>query len=297
MASISLIKRRIQTAQNVSKTTRAMQMIATSKLKRAQDAAIASRPYVDKLTLLSKRVAEIVDPEIRSLNEYMKLREEGVKLLITISPDKGLCGSLVTNLLKELLKYGEVNKNAKHIVIGKKAENTIVKLGKEIIASFEFGTTLPIFEVVFPIVKLVNEQFLEGKVFQVDILYTNFHSVFSQKPNFMSLLPVKFSKEESELLKDKKNELKNSSAFTIFEPEPNELLPHLLSHYLEMSLYQFMLESYASEQAARMIAMKNATENAYEIIDYLKLEYNKKRQEKITNEILDIGGGAIVLDK
>ncbi|MBI2031131.1 MAG: ATP synthase F1 subunit gamma [Candidatus Levybacteria bacterium] len=295
MANISLIKRRIQTAQNVSKTTRAMQMIATSKLKRAQDSAVASKPYVEKLTFLTRNITDRIDPE--NISDYMKQVDINVRLLVVVSPDKGLCGGLITNLLKELLRYDNSFNNVKYIVIGKKAEKTVAKLGKEIVGSFDFGTTLPIFENVYPIVKLINDQFLGKNVSGVDVLYTNFFSVFSQKPNLSSLLPIKLPDDQTsgKDVKDTLDKIKRNSPYTLFEPSPDELLPSLLSHYLEMAMFQYLLESYASEQGARMISMKNATENAYEIIDYLKLEYNKKRQEKITNEILDIGGGAMAL--
>lgn len=295
MANILSIKRRIQTAQNVSKTTRAMQMIATSKLKRAQNSAVASRPYVDKLTFLTRNLTSRIDEE--NLSEYMKtLTKENKKLLLVLSPDKGLCGGLITNLLKELIIFDSLHKDTKYIVVGKKAENSIAKLGKEVIASFDSGTSLPIFEFVYPIAKIIDEQFLEKKVSQVNVLYTNFSSVFSQKPQISTLLPIRLPEASNiDERKEHKNTQINNSSYTSFEPNPNELLPSLLIHYLEMALFQYLLESYASEQAARMISMKNATENAQDIIEYLKLEYNKVRQEKITNEILDIGGAATAL--
>jgi len=294
MANILLIKRRIQTAQNVSKTTRAMQMIATSKLKRAQNTAISSRPYVDKLTFLTRSLTDRLNEE--NLSEYMKTQKQNNKLLIIISPDKGLCGGLITNLLKELIQFDSSYKDTKYITIGKKTENIVVKLGKEVIASFDFGTTLPIFETVYPIAKIIDEQFLGKKVSQVDILYTNFSSVFSQNPQISTLLPIKLPDLiNADDNKDHKSIQNSNSPYTSFEPSPNELLPSLLVHYLEMALFQYLLESYASEQAARMISMKNATENAQDIIEYLKLEYNKERQERITNEILDIGGAAAAL--
>lgn len=295
MANILAIKRRVQTAQNVSKTTKAMQMIATSKLKRAQDAAISSRPYVDKLTFLTRGLTDRLDKE--NLSEYMKTQNQNNnKLLIIISPDKGLCGGLITNLLKELIQFDSSVKDTRYITIGKKTENTVVKLGKEVIASFDFGTTLPIFETVYPIARIIDEQFLTKKISEVNILYTNFSSVFSQIPQISTLLPIKLP--TFDILAEKKNDKEKQAvqkSITLFEPNPDELLPSLLVHYLEMALFQYLLESYASEQAARMISMKNATENAQDIIEYLKLEYNKERQEQITNEILDIGGATAAL--
>jgi len=279
MANILSLKRRIQTAQNVSKTTRAMQMIAASKLKKAQDAALSSRPYVDKLTEVSMNLSSSVDKE--NLHRYMKGNHGEYSLVIVISPDKGLAGSLISNILKEVINSEE--KNTMYIAIGKKAENFLVRLRKNVIATFPFGTTLPSFDIVFPVIKIIDEQFTLGKVSNVKLLYSKFQSIFYQKPQIIPILPIKLP---AEIKRDEK---------MLFEPNIKSLLPSLLSHFLEMTIYQNILETYASEQAARMIAMKNATDNAKEIIEELKLEYNKGRQEKITNEILDIAGTTIAL--
>jgi F-type H+-transporting ATPase subunit gamma len=283
MATLLTLRRRMKTTTNVSKTTKAMQMIAASKLKKAQDSAEASKPYVEKLDTLSKALEQRVDKE--NLHQYMLPQEEiKAKLLIVISPDKGLCGGLVTNLIKEVLHYSNTGKTH-YITIGKKAERAVASLNKDVVASFPFGTTLPQFEAVFPIAKLVNEYFLGKKVAEVTILSTKFNSVMSQTPMFNTLLPVKL---QEKAVADK--------SATLFEPDVNALLPDLLQHYLEMVIYQSLLEAYASEQGSRMIAMKNATDNAMDIISELRLEYNKTRQEKITNELLDIGGGQVVYE-
>jgi len=282
MANMLLLKRRIKTAQNVSKTTKAMQMIAASKLKKAQNAALLSKTYVEKLSELTKGVSSKL--EDKGIHPYLTSKSESKrKLTIVLSPDKGLCGGMISNLVREVIK--EDQGNPYYIVLGKKAENALLKLDREILAIFPFGTTLPSFDAVYPIIKLVEDAYLSGKVSEVKIISTEFSSVFTQTPAVKKILPLEFSKEENA---NKKTE------FTQFEPSMEELLPSLLSHYLEMVLYQSLLENYASEQAARMIAMKNATDNAIEIIGELKLEYNKSRQEKITNEILDIGSGAFM---
>src|SRR3989344_4160124 len=148
MANLLSLKRRIKTAQNVSKTTKAMQMIAASKLKRAQNAALLGRPYVEKLTSVTINISKKVDPE--NLNDYMKLLTNiDNKLLIVVAPDKGLCGGLVTNLGKELLNFSKENKKLNIITVGKKAKG-ISNTSGEIIASFDFGTTLPLYETVYP---------------------------------------------------------------------------------------------------------------------------------------------------
>ena len=279
MATLIVLKRRIKTAKNVSKTTKAMQLISASKLKKAQEAAVLSKPYVGKLDELSKRLSQKVDRE--NMSEYMKKPEStNSKLILVISPDKGLCGGLVTNLVREVINMENKNKNV-YISVGKKAETYLSSFGKEIIASFPFGTTLPAFDTIYPIAKIVNDYFLQKKVNEVIIVTTKFVSVFSQVVHISSLLPISLSKEKDIIVSDMQ-----------FEPSTEELLPDLLNHYLEMMLYQSFLEAYASEQASRMIAMKSATDNALDIIGELNLLYNKSRQEKITNELLDIGGGS-----
>ena len=283
MATLLTLRRRIKTTTNVSKTTKAMQMIAASKLKKAQDTAESSKPYVEKLDYLSKALEQRVDKE--NLSQYMIAQDYiNTKLLIVISPDKGLCGGLVTNLIREVLHYSNTGKTY-FITVGKKAERAVASLNKDVVASFPFGTTLPQFGMVFPIAKIVDEYFLGKKVSEVEILSTKFTSVFSQLPQFSTLLPVKLE-----------SEAKAGNSITLFEPNLKQLLPGLLQHYLEMVIYQSLLESYASEQASRMIAMKNATDNAYDIISDLRLEYNKTRQEKITNELLDIGGSQVAYE-
>lgn len=278
MATLIALKRRIKAAQNVSKTTRAMQMIAASKLKKAQDAALSGRPYVEKLSHLTQLLTYKVEDTKK--HPYMKLNTTTNKsLLIAIAPDKGLCGGLVTNILREFFIHSRENKDASMIVIGKKLENQIVKLQNEVIASFHFGTTLPTFDVVFPIINLINDYYLSGKVQSVKVLYTDFVSFFNQQPKIIDLLPIALPEGEI----DKTDFL--------YEPSLEKMMPNLLKHHLEMTLYQFFLESYLSEQAARMMTMQNATNNAKDIIDGLKLEYNKTRQAKITGELLDIIGG------
>lgn len=282
MATILVLRRRIQAAQNVSKTTRAMQMIAASKLKKAQEAALSIRPYVEKLTTLNMRISTKI--EEKSLHPYMRQPTlTGKTLLIALSPDKGLCGGLITNLVREFLKFHDTYKESSYVTVGKKIEAQVSKLEKEILASFVFGTTLPSFEMIYPITHLINDYYLNQKVDSVKILSAHFTSIFTQTPQITTVLPIVLPKEET--IKE---------PFCLFEPSPSEILPSLLSHYLEMTIYQHLLETWVSEQASRMITMQNATNNALDIIEELRLEYNKSRQAKITSEILDISGATFV---
>lgn len=288
MASLLLLKRRIQTAQNVSKTTRAMQMIAASKLKKAQSSALSLRTYAQKLVALSQNLTTKIPKE--KLHPYMTGRLDAEKtLIIILSPDKGLCGGLITNLIREFLRINASKEDLLYITVGKKAEHQVINLSKnEVLASFQFGNTNPTFDAVYPIIRIIDEYFIGKKVDAVKILYSQFENVFTQKPKIETLLPITISEDGPNT---------NNSLPYLFEPDLNTLLPSLLTQYLQMSLYQYLLESFASEQGARMVAMQNATTNAKDVISELRLEYNKSRQEKITNEILDITNTGVKNEK
>lgn len=277
MASLLSLRRRIMAAQNVSKTTRAMQMIAASKLKRAQNAALSARAYAEKLTSLSQNLTSNV--EETNIHPYINTKLKVEKsLVIIISPDKGLCGGLITNLMKEFITLQRQDVDFEYLIIGRKIESKIMHLSDgQLIASFSFGTTIPTFDMVYPVTRIIDEHFIGSRVGSVKILYSSFVSIFTQTPKIETLLPITIQQEKE-----------TASDPYILEPSLNVLLPSILRHYLEMSIYRILLESFASEQASRMIAMQNATTNAKEVIEELRLEYNKSRQAKITNEILDI---------
>ena len=251
MASTLQLTRRIKTAQNISKTTKAMQMIAASRLKKAQDAALTSRPYVEKLLTVTGRLTKGVEKS--QLPVYMKERKQtGKTLYVVIAPDKGLCGGLVANLTRELIR--QANANDVFITVGKKGESPVSRITKNIVASFPFGTTLPTYDVVYPITKIIDEQFIGGKVDKVVLISTHFVNMFIQKPDITSLLPITALNEDPT---GKKNE--DKFQFQLFEPDLESILPDLLKRYMEMGLYQELLESYLAEQSARMISMQNAT--------------------------------------
>jgi len=277
MASLLSLKRRIRAAQNVSKTTRAMQMISASKLKKAQKSALSLRVYAEKLINLSQSLTAKIDKE--KFHPYMIENPMSQKTLaIILSPDKGLCGILIANVVKEFLRLVKSG-SFFYITVGKKVESKIASLGGAILASFPFGNTTPTFDMVYPIARIIDEYFMGRKVDSVKILYNEYRSIFTQTPRVETLLPIKITLEGQD---------KTQNLTYLYEPDFNTLLSPLLKQYLEMSLYRYLLESFTSEQAARMLAMQNATDNAKDVILELQLEYNKSRQEKITNEILDI---------
>lgn len=280
MATLLSLKSRIRTAKNVSKTTKAMQMIAASKLKRAQAATLSSRPYSQRLSEITKTLLYKIEEE--NYHEYMKTPQKTDKtLLIVFAPEKGLCGSLATNMVNELSKQNSLNKNSLFIItVGKKIENSVKLMQNDVIASFSLGTVLPQFSDVYPILQIIDDYFLNEQVNKVQILFPKFISLFSQAPQIETMLPIELYNEKPEELSD----------YTIFEPSSRDIIPSLLRHSLEILIHQYLLETYLSEQASRMLSMKNATDNAADIIQSLELEYNKSRQEKITSELLNSSG-------
>lgn len=287
MANILSLKRRINAARNVSKTTKAMQMIAASKLKKAQDAVMATRPYVQKITELTVDIRQATGNSYS--HPYLTDNKASKSLLIVLSPDKGFTGSLITNQLREFMNYQDQNPDTSYVILGKKLEGKIINLNKEIIASFAFGTSLPPLDAIFPLLKIIDEYYLKQKVNSVKVLTAEYKSIFTQIPKIITLLPIQTDVNNKTL--EQYNNI-TYEPYYIYEPNKEDLLNALLKHYLEMSLYQQLIEMFVSEQAARMMAMQNATENANDIIEDLMLEYNKTRQAKITSEILDITGGA-----
>lgn len=282
-ANLQLLKRRIKTSKSISQIAKAMEMIAASKIKKSQSSVLNNKPYAEKITAFTNEL--LSSSKGRKIShEYLKAHSNSTyKLIIFVSPDRGLCGSLFTNLTKEFLNIN--SKNNFYITIGKKAEDLVARFSENLIASFQMGSIFPSYSIIYPIIKIVNEYFLAGKVCEVNILYTKFNSIFNVMPNMEMLLPI-----HPGVIKTEKE---SESLRYIFEPNPNELINNLLPHYLEIQLYKAITEAYTSEQAARMIAMQNAKNNALDIVDLITLEYNKSRQERITSEILDLSNGQI----
>lgn len=271
--NLQLLKRRIKTSKNVSQIAKAMEMMSASKIKRAQNTVENNKPYAGKISLLTKQLIQSAGEKYT--HPFISGNNSSKKLLIAISPDRGLCGSLNTNLFKKLITLED--KETTLITIGHKVERFAAKLTFDLAATFPMGNTLPRFSNVYDVIRLVNTLYTEGKVGSVEVLYTEFTSFFHQEPIVKKLLPIDISE-----LPEKEE------GVSLYEPGIHELLDILLPQYLEVSFYSALLEAYTSEQAARMISMQNAKNNANDIANYLTLQYNKSRQEKITGEILDL---------
>lgn len=292
MPSTRDIRRRIKSVKNTAQITKAMQMVASSKMRKAQLAAIAGRPYAtlmnDVLAALSEGAGEFTHP-------LMEKRTVKKRALIVISTDKGLCGALNSNLLREA---GKLDKNTTvYITAGRKASQFIARTKRNLAAEFTYKDA-PQFSEARAISKFAQELFLSGEVDQVDVLYTNFINTLAQKPEMRTLLPLgEISALDADMHghNGDASKLQKSELEYLFEPSAGEVFSSLLPHYLNYQVYQFLLEAKASEHSARMVAMKSATDNAKQLIKDLTLEYNKLRQANITKELLEITSAAMAM--
>jgi F-type H+-transporting ATPase subunit gamma len=284
MPSTRDIRRRIKSVKNTAQITKAMQMVASSKMRKAQLAATAGRPYA---TLMNEVLAAVTDGAGDFTHPLMEKREGGKRAVILVTTDKGLCGALNSNLLREAVKF---DKDATvFICAGKKGAQFISRTKRNLAAEFSYKDN-PQFSEARAISKFAQEMFLKGDVNGVDVLYTNFINTLSQKPEIRPLLPIGELKAfEADVAGESKGiELKKGDVEYLFEPNATDVLGSLLPHYVNYQVFQFLLEAKASEHSSRMVAMKNATDNAKQLIKDLTLEYNKLRQANITKELLEI---------
>jgi|SRR5437588_1185039 len=288
MPSTRDIRRRIKSVKNTAQITKAMQMVAASKMRRAQQAALAGRPYATLMNSVLVQVTANAGDFSHPLLEQRDVKKRGVVL---ISSDKGLAGALNSNLVREAAKY---DKSATiYISAGRKGSQFVARTKRNLAAEFTYKDA-PLFAEARAISKFAQDLFTRGEVDAVDILFTRFISTLNQKPETQPLLPL----TEIKPLGDGQQATTMLPAGTseyLFEPDAGEVLGALLPHYLNYQVYQILLEAKASEHSARMVAMKNATDNAKELIKDLTLEYNKLRQSNITRELLEITSAAMAM--
>lgn len=275
------IKQRIRTAQSIRKITKAMEMVSASKMRRAQDRALSARPYELALRQALSLVAATTD---ESLHPLLKHKQNGLPIALIISTDRGLCGSLNQNLLREVVAWFKKHESGQAVVVGKKAATFCTFFGLPIYAQFTDLPDAVTTSDMTPISSLIMDRFLQDEFGQVDLFYMDFVNTLTQKPHGMPLLPLAKidDTDETDVLPPA------GQAEYLFEPSPQHILDQLLPYYVENTIYQSFLEARASEHSARMVTMKNASENANELVDELKLLFNKQRQAAITNELLDI---------
>jgi F-type H+-transporting ATPase subunit gamma len=286
MPSTRDIRRRIKSVKNTAQITKAMQMVAAAKMRKAQQAALVGRPYAD---LMNAILAE-AGPRIASFKHpLMEIREVKKRAIIVVSSDRGLCGGLNGNLFREIGKLDKGNTTV-FITAGRKASQFIARTKRQLAAEFTYKDT-PTFAEARAISKFAQDLFLKNEADVVDILYTKFVSTLVQQPKTIPFLPVGKISAVTAGVNAPQPELPSAGVRTDsfeFEPDEENVLGALLPHSLNFQMHQILLEAKASEQSARMVAMKNATDNAKQLIKDLTLEYNKLRQANITKELLEI---------
>src|SRR6266853_925588 len=282
MANTQDIRRRIRSIRNTAQITKAMQMVAASKMRRAQQHALAGRPYAALMNKVLVSLQKRTDPTLHPLLQIRELKKE---LVLIISTDKGLAGALNTNLFREASNF-DASKTA-FVVTGKKARQFVARTKRELQADFELKDA-PSFVETKAVSKFCTEKFLSRGVDRVSVLYTHFINTINQKAVLQTLLPISsFDLPKGERAEGAAEDVDPMLGY-VFEPSAEIVLDVMLPYYVQYQVFQMILDARASEHSARMVAMKNATDNAHEFIKDLTLEYNKMRQASITTELLEI---------
>lgn len=284
------IRSRIKAVKSTGQITRAMQLVAASKMKRAQNMAQSGRNY----TLLLMDLIDILDPKLEEkFGEYFLARDESLpRLIIVFSTDKGLCGALNTNLFKKIMTLGD---DCEFIAVGAKAAKFISSTGRKLLAQFKITDNVS-FNEIRTIVEFAMDCFVKNKVRTVEVLYPVFINTIKQEPEVVTVVPIENVRAFVDKMRVKyKAELAERAKETRefqFEPSVNELIRELPAYYIKNVIYHMALDAKASEQSARMVAMKSASDNAENLMQALTLEYNKARQAAITTEITEIAAAA-----
>lgn len=284
MSSTRDIRRRIRSVGNTAKITKAMQMVAASKMRKAQQSALNGRPFTALLYRLQRKATAHATDFTHPLLERREVRKRAV---ILIAGDKGLCGALNSNLFRVASKFDP--RDTLFITAGRRAAQYVARTRRRLVAEFNYGDS-PRYVEAKAIAGFARDLFLKKEVDEVQVVATRFVNTLTQEAVCFEFLPV--GEIKGLKLPDKLSEaaLVTNNLDYLFEPNPEAFLSYLMSHYLSIFIYQILLNAKASEQSARMVAMKNATDNANTLIDDLTLEYNKLRQGKITTELLEIAG-------
>jgi len=291
MPSTRDIRRRIKSVKSTAQITKAMQMVASSKMLKAQQGALNFRPF-------AAMAGEIMEHLTEDTGDYrhplMEVREVRKRAVIVISTDKGLCGALNSNLFRELSKYDTAT--TQFIAVGRKAAQFLARTKRKLVAEFTYHDT-PTYAESQAISKFAQEIFLKGEADAVDVVYTRFINTLSQRPDLRALLPMGSTESlRAEARSHSSVPLAEHRRIDfLFEPDPATVMDRLVLYFLDFRVAQLLQEAKASEHSARMVAMKNATDNAHQLVKHLTLEYNKLRQANITKELLEIASAAMAL--
>jgi F-type H+-transporting ATPase subunit gamma len=295
MANAREVRLRIRSVKNIAQVTRALQAVSASRVRKAMDAMFSTRPYSNKAWQVLTHIAKQPDRE----NLHPLLTHHGAVnsvLVVMISSDRGLAGPYNTNILRFTLgEFGKYPVPVKFISVGRKGTELLHRRGMKIMADFSGLPAEPAFADIRPIGRVAVDEFLKGDADEVYLMYTDFVNMVRQDPVRKKLLPLEFETPEGLVQAEFVGERIRSEGSYIYEPGQREILDEIVPRFTALQVYHGFLESLASEHAARMVAMKNATDNATELAGLLQLEYNKARQLSITSDILDIVGGAEAL--
>ncbi len=293
MASARDMRLRIRSIKNIAQVTRALEAVSASKVNKAVAQVEGTRPYANKAWQVLQHVA--MQPGRETLHPLLTDRTEVKKtLVLLLSSDRGLAGAYNTNVIRfDMQKFGEKHDVVDYITVGKKGRDLIMRRGGNVMAEFSDLPAAPSFMDVSAIGHLAVEKFLDGSVDEVYLIYTDYVNMGKQTPAIKKLLPLEVD-DGDDLVEEYGTAQKTAAAY-IYEPSAEEILDEIIPNFTALQVYQAILESLASEHAARMVAMRNATDNAHELVGALQLEYNKVRQQTITGDILDIAGGAEAL--
>ncbi len=289
--NLRTLKSRIRTAKNIAQLAKTLEMVSVTKVRRARTLAETVRPYAERITSLGDTALRSVAPG-EFIHPYLG-NQPGrngdrplSRLLLVIGPDKGLCGPLVSNLVRRM--FDADTPDTQLITVGRRLESPATRLaGSRLLASFSVGSRLPEYSLVYDLVLAINSHILTGRAARLDVLYTRFVSYFTQVPTVDHVLPLTTVAARAPEAAPRPPGAEGEQPHTI-EPDLTGLLEALLPHYLEVRLFDAVMQAYSSEHGARMVAMQNAKKNALEIADSFTLLYNKTRQERLTNEILDL---------
>lgn len=276
MANLRDIRRRIKSVKNTAQITKAMQMVAAAKMRKAQQAALAGHPYSQ---VLDRVLVSLRDHVSEGAHPLLESRPVQKSLVLLVTTDKGLCGALNTNILREAATLDQAS--TVFVSSGKKGASFLARTGRKMIADFALPDS-PTFLQTKAISKFCLEKFLSGEVDSVSVLYPKFVNTLTQKPLLVPMLPI-----SSEVAQGKGEHVEGGAQY-LFEPDADGVLDAVLPYYFHFSVFQMILDARASEQSARMVAMKSATDNAKGLVKDLTLEYNKARQAAITTELLEI---------
>ncbi len=288
MASTRDIRRRIKSVKNTRQITKAMELVAASKMKKAQASALAGRPYAE---LLSDMLAALAPKVDGTLHPFLQPREVKTRGILLVTTDKGLCGPLNANLFK---LAAAIKDDAKFVVIGRKGAQFLARSGRNVVANFGVHDKVP-FKEIKVVGDFMMDQFLKGEIDTIEVIYPQFKNTLIQESVHRPILPlnnlVEFVANLADDNADESPRRVVDDRLMIFEPDAQTVLEALLPFYVNRFLYQLSLSAKASEHSARMVAMKTAKDNANSLLDDLTLEYNKARQAAITQEILEIAAG------